>query len=139
MERYKAERWSQSGFTLMEMALVMIIIGLVVAGVVSSKGVMDGASSMKAYKKFVVPCVSEATRSILYTGSSLGAVFVPEKPISLKKNSPLECDIQAGGLVRIVNADDELKDMMRRHLHNGQDIIVNRADGTITLYQPGGA
>ena len=139
MGRYQAKRSPQRGFTLLEMAVVMVIVGLIVAGVVSSQGIMGGASSLKAYKQFVVPCVAEATRNILYTGDSLGAVFTPDEPISLKDLSPLVCDIQTGGLIRIVNADDELKEMMRRHLHNGQDIIVNMTEATITLYQPGGS
>ena len=139
MLKHETIHQSQRGFTLMEMAVVMVIIGLIVAAVVSGKSVMDGASSMKAYKTFVVPCVAEASKKILYTGDSLGATFVADQPISMGDLSPLVCDIQTGGIVQIHNADEDLKDMMRRHLHNGQDIIVNRSKAMVTLYMPGGA
>lgn len=138
MEKCEADWRSQRGFSLIEMAIVMTIIGVLVAAVVSAKDIMNSASSLRAYKRFVVPCVAEATKNIFYTGESLGAVYDPDEPTSLRGLSPLECDIQAGGIIRIVNADDELKDIMRRSLHNGQDVIVNRPEATITIYQPGG-
>lgn len=138
MKRYADGHRLRRGFTLMEMAVVLVIVGLIVTAVISGKGTMDAASSLRAYQKFVIPCVAAASKNILHTGESLGATFIPDEPISLAQHPPLVCDIQGGGVVQIVNADDELKDKMRQSLHNGQDIIVDRANATITLYQPGG-
>lgn len=60
--RYKRLR---QGFSLVEMAIVLVIIGLIVAAVAAGKNTMKSASHMKAYQKAVVPCVSMATRKRL--------------------------------------------------------------------------
>jgi len=52
---------SQSGFSLVEMAIVLVIIGLIVAAVAAGKDTMASAKNVRAYQKVVVPCVSATT------------------------------------------------------------------------------
>ena len=59
------DQTSQRGFSLVEMAVVLVIIGLIVAAVSAGRDTMRGAAHMKAYQKLVVPCVAMAARKKL--------------------------------------------------------------------------
>ena len=56
---------SQQGFSLVEMAVVLVVIGLIVAAVSAGRDTMKSASYMKAYQKMVVSCVAMAARKKL--------------------------------------------------------------------------
>ena len=56
---------ARQGFSLVEMAVVLVIIGLIVAAVSAGRDTMRSAAHMKAYQKAVVPCVAMAARKKL--------------------------------------------------------------------------
>lgn len=61
------------GFSLVEMAVVLVIISLIVVAIGSGRFTLSGAKYVRAYQKVVVGCISAATRKKLdYEISSNG-------------------------------------------------------------------
>ena len=52
----------KTGFSLIEMAVVLVVISLIVLAVGSGRHTMTGAKYIRAYQKVVVACISAATR-----------------------------------------------------------------------------
>lgn len=127
-------RKSEQGFSLVEMAIVMVIIGLIVAAVTVGKGTMKGAETLKAYQKVVVPCVSALNESI-----QRGANATPTiTSVSLDAQAPLTCTIDhAAGTATIGNSTADLNALMAKNLNN--DAGTSSAGGVVTVYVPGTA
>lgn len=53
MHQLRAKLRDESGFTLIEMAIVLIIIGIIIGGVVKGKDVMKSAEQKRLYNTFV--------------------------------------------------------------------------------------
>ena len=130
-------RRSDCGFSLIEIAIVMVVIGVIIASVAIGKNTMQSAETLKAYKKVVVTCVA-AVSDAIRNGS---VTPTPEYPrdISLEGGDPLKCSFGTRGnvinRVKIENATKDLKDLIKKNLHDGID--VNVVDNEITLYVPG--
>ena len=80
-------RKSEQGFSLVEMAIVMVIIGLIVAAVTVGKSTMQSAETLKAYQKFVVPCVAASSE-----GVRNGANNAPALPATKLNGIDLQCN-----------------------------------------------
>ena len=135
----KSAKKSEQGFSLVEMAIVMVIIGLIVAAVTVGKSTMQSAETLKAYQKVVVPCVAAAGEGIRNgLGPSDNAALKASTRIQATKldGKSITCDFEIErGAVVINNAPDDLKSLMKKNLDNGVDVAVDGA--TIKLYVPG--
>lgn len=130
-------RKSEQGFSLVEMAIVMVIIGLIVAAVTVGKSTMQSAETLKAYQKFVVPCVAASSE-----GVRNGANNAPSLPATKLNGIDLQCNLDAVGQVTInggtgVDAPQDLRNLMNKNLTNGVDIKVDATTGQVNLWVPG--
>ena len=53
---------SKAGFSLIELAVVLVVISLIVVAVWGGRFTLTGAKYIRAYQKVVVGCISAATR-----------------------------------------------------------------------------
>ena len=122
---------------MLEIAIVMVVIGVIIASVAVGKSTMQSAETLKAYQKVVVPCVS-AVSDAIRNGSAAPGVEYPND-IRLEGGQPLSCTFKKTGNqvngVKIINATQDLQDLMKKNLHNGIDVTV--AADEVTLYVPG--
>jgi len=128
-------RKSEQGFSLVEMAIVMVIIGLIVAAVTVGKSTMQSAETLKAYQKVVVPCVAAISEAIRNGSDTASA----EYPKTMLDGKQLKCEFKKHGdlinRVEIENAPKDLKNLMKKNLDNGIDVTVN--GNVVKLYVPG--
>ena len=124
-------RKSEQGFSLVEMAIVMVIIGLIVAAVTVGKSTMQSAETLKVYQKIVVPCVAAVSEGI--RNESVPQMADNEVPKLNLGGQPISCTLSEGS-VTIVNANDELKAIMKKNLSSAD---VQVAENVVTLYMPG--
>lgn len=129
------KKFSEKGFSLVEMAIVMVIIGLIVAAVTVGKSTMQSAETLKVYQKIVVPCVAAVSEGI----RNGAAATEPNVPSMKLGGNDVTCSFAAEApfnTVTISGATGELKSLMSKNLAN-PDVTIE--DGTVTLYVPGGA
>jgi len=134
----KRTKKSEQGFSLVEMAIVMVIIGLIVAAVTVGKSTMKSAETLKAYQKVVVPCVAAVSEAIR-NGSATATADYPTIKLGGKE---LECQFLVNNgvvnRVKIKEAPKDLRDLMRKNLHNNIDVKVEVDSKIVQLYVPGG-
>ena len=125
-------RKSEQGFSLVEMAIVMVIIGLIVAAVTVGKSTMKSAETLKAYQKLVVPCVAAVSEGIRNGATPTSPGNLP----SIKLNGEtLSCTFTANS-VTIVNAPTDLQALMAKNLGDSDAQV---SGNTISYYMPGGS
>lgn len=128
---------SQKGFSLVEMAIVMVIIGIIVAAVTVGKGTMQGAETLKAYQKVVVPCVAALQQS-----AQRGRNVTPtiKQNVRLGGNDALTCtiDIEAG-TATIGNSTTDLNNITAQNLEDDNETTVALVEGStvVSAYLPG--
>ena len=128
-------RKSEQGFSLVEMAIVMVIIGLIVAAVTVGKSTMQSAETLKVYQKIVVPCVSAVSEAI----RNGAAATEPNVPAMKLGGNDVACsfsDAAPFNQVTIGGSTPELEALMAKNLTTA-DVTV--AGNVVTLYVPGGA
>lgn len=69
---YTAQLQNEKGFTLIEMAIVLVIIGLILGAVIKGKDVMNSAKQKKFYTSFVKEWELSAASYYDRTGNLLG-------------------------------------------------------------------
>ena len=126
----KTTRKSEQGFSLVEMAIVMVIIGLIVAAVTVGKSTMKSAETLKAYQKLVVPCVAAVNEGVR-NGAIPAMPILPEVKLNGKK---LGCTFPAIGSLTIDNAPADLLALMAKNLADSDATV---SGNTITYYTPG--
>ena len=132
-------RKSEQGFSLVEMAIVMVIIGLIVAAVTVGKSTMKSAETLKVYQKIVVPCVAAVSEGIR-NGTTPTA---PEVPTLKLGGSDITCAFASAenslknNEVQIVNAPADLLALMQKNLAKDSADVTVTGD-VINLYAPGG-
>ncbi|MBF0157304.1 MAG: prepilin-type N-terminal cleavage/methylation domain-containing protein [Magnetococcales bacterium] len=72
----KAATGRQQGFSLVEMAIVLVIIGLIVAAVTVGKDTMRTAEYNKVYSKYISPWIQASYSHFQRTGKVAGTVNV---------------------------------------------------------------
>ena len=127
----------EKGFSLVEMAIVMVIIGLIVTAVTVEKSTMQSAETLKAYQKFVVPCVAAS-----HEGVRNGANKQPSLPNIKLAGVDLECQMDSIGQVTVTGGTDvlaptDLRSLMDKNLTNDVDIKVDPSTGTVNMWVPG--
>ena len=118
------------GFSLVEMAIVMVIIGLIVAAVTVGKSTMKSAETLKAYQKIVVPCVAAVSEGIR-NGST---PIMPHVPTVKLDGNTIGCYFTEN-TVTVSGAPDDLQKLMAKNLHNGIDVSVK--ENIVMVYAPG--
>ena len=151
----KSTQKLEQGFSLVEMAIVMVIIGLIVAAVTVGKSSMQSAETMKAYQKVVVPCVSMVSEAIRNGNGPADKASLEEKaaasiPSIKLGGKTLSCEFFARpqnkgpqiNHVNIVNANDALIALANKTMDNTAEIVVRKDNVAnrlrIRLYYPGG-
>ena len=124
----KSQR-NQHGFSLVEMAIVMVIIGLVVAAVTVGKSTMQSANTMKAFKQVIEPCVAAVHEGIR---NGTNPVLPSIAAIDLE-NGTVGCTFTRS-TVTVVNSTQSLRHLMAKQINNGVDVLVKEA--TVTVYAP---
>ena len=119
----------EHGFSLVEMAIVMLIIGLIVAAVTVGKSTIKSAETLKAYQKIVVPCVASVAEGIRNGATPV----LPAIPTVKLEGDVISCTFTED-TVTVTGAPKDLKDLMRKNLDNGIDVTVS--DAVVTLYSP---
>ena len=125
----------EKGVSLVEMAVIMVIIGLIIVAVVVGKNTMHSAQIMKAYQQVVVPCVASVADSIR-NGASSHFSHIADITIH---GSKLGCEFSSSfGLVidqvTITAAPVDLQAIMKTQLDNGLDTTVT--ENVVRLYVP---
>ena len=126
----KTTRKSEQGFSLVEMAIVMVIIGLIVAAVTVGKSTMKSAETLKAYQKLVVPCVAAVSEGIRNGATPT----MPSVPVVKLNGKTLGCTFGTNS-VTIDNAPDDLLALMTKNLGDSDAQV---SGNTISYYMPGG-
>lgn len=120
----------QRGFSLVEMAIVMVIIGLIVAAVTVGKSTMQSANTMKAFKQVVEPCVAAVHEGIR---NGTNPILPSIAAIDLE-NGTVSCTFTRS-TVTVTNSTEPLRHLMAKQINNGVDVLVK--DSTVTVYAPG--
>ncbi|MEO5332200.1 MAG: prepilin-type N-terminal cleavage/methylation domain-containing protein [Magnetococcus sp. YQC-5] len=67
----------EAGFSLVEMAIVLVIIGLIVSAIAVGKTTMRKGEAVKAYQQFINPSIQAAISHYESVGSSIGGAKDP--------------------------------------------------------------
>lgn len=126
-----APGFRQGGFTLLEAALVLVVIGLLLGAVSIGKDLQRGAEQQIVYAKFIQPWAVAYNEYFARTGVVVGdsqtspTLKVNGATLSnLADNPPILCDANTG-------VDDELHDLMDQV---GIEMPPGRAEGKEDRY-----
>ena len=118
------------GFSLLEVSIALVIIGLLIASVIVINRAIINAQTMQAFKKVVVPCVAAVTDGVR-NGTKAKTPAIPD--VKLDKEN-LGCKFTEIS-VTITNSNVQLRELMHKLLHNHQDRLVVK--DTVIFYVPG--
>lgn len=111
-------------FSLVEVAIVLIMVGLVIAVMVASSGTARTANIRKAYQQVVVPCVA-AVHEALRQGATEAHAPYPDTQLD---GVTLVCQFgaSANGVdrVTITGAPHALQEVMQKNLADGMTVQV---------------
>ncbi len=122
-------------FSLVEVAIALILVGLVVAAMVAGEGAARKAEMRAAYQSVVVPCVA-AIGEAMRRGASEASTAYPAVRLD---GTLLTCSFAASAgrvidRVTITGAPQELQTLIQQSLADGATVRVEGA--TVTLAMP---
>ncbi len=101
MEKLKDEK----GFTLVEMALVLIIIGIIIGAIVKGKDLVRGAEQKRIYSKFVNGWRLSYLNFYDRTGKLLGDFYDTNAPAGPGQDGRCDSNIDGAGAVTTADLD----------------------------------
>ncbi|MBF0401918.1 MAG: hypothetical protein HQL90_14275 [Magnetococcales bacterium] len=129
------EKQETDCFSRVEVAIVLIVAGLVVTTLVASRDVAHTAKVRTAYQQLVVPCVA-ALHAALHQQATTAQATYPETELD---GIPLNCQFDAttpNGVINRVTingAPETLQTMIQQNLANERTQVTGP---TITLPPP---
>lgn len=92
--RYPARHWLQAGFSLVELSMVMVVIGLLYGAVVMGSDMIRVARGQRIVADFVLPWTSSFRLFVSQTGQLPGDN--PQNPTNLIAGGGVLCDAALG-------------------------------------------
>lgn len=135
------ENAREQGFSLVEMSIVLVIIGLIIAAVAAGKEAMQDAEALRAYQKVAVPCVSQAQAYIARNGSLTGFSTANIPTTYELEGVAVTCVPTAATNLVTIAGTDKLHDIIFLNLDENPEYTVGGTDAatTVTIYIPGDA
>lgn len=72
IQRLKSNKSAEAGFSLVEMAIVLVIIGLIVSAIAVGRTTMMKAEAVKAYQQYLNPWIQSAIHHNATQATTLG-------------------------------------------------------------------
>ncbi|MBF0188434.1 MAG: prepilin-type N-terminal cleavage/methylation domain-containing protein [Magnetococcales bacterium] len=136
----------EKGFSLVELAIVLVIIGLIVSAISVGRNTMRKGESMKAFQQFINPWIQSALQKYQNTGSggfgSTGGLNVGPYNYGGGTIAKTSSEYDDDGLLVItftkasvrVDADEELQGTITNALESARELTYTAgADSTIVV------
>ena len=117
-----------AGFSLIEMAIVLVVISLIVLAVGGGRHSLSSASYIQAYQKVVVACVSAATRKRVDYEISSGGFTCHVSPVT---GQPWQ---MAARITAMEGDKEAFKRVIAKAIQNEDNgIVVGEENGQISI------
>lgn len=124
MGKHTSIQQETHAFSLVEVAIVLIMVGLVAAVMVASGGAARTAHIRKAYQQVVVPCVAALHEALRQEATEVEIPYPDIQLDGVKVACLFGASDKVADRVTITGAPHALQEMMQKNLADGMTVQV---------------